>query len=113
MAAWKNLTPGERRKLKTSLLEALSERGIDATRVEFDPSGLPGRYRLIVVAPEFGQLDYSERLAVLWSAIGESWPRVDQLRLTLVFPLDPSEVPINGRGGPDAARRTRRKRNSA
>lgn len=101
MADWNNLTTSELTVLYKSLRNALSERGITATLIHLEPVGLPGRYRLFVVAPEFQRLDYSDRLSILQSCI-LTWSRVDQLRVTIPFPLSPEEVPTSDAAPSDA-----------
>lgn len=93
MAEWKNLTSRARTALCDALRAGLSERGIDSQSIDLEASGLPGRYRLYIVAPEFANLDYSERLEVVNSVLEERWDRADRLRVTIVFPLSPDEVP--------------------
>jgi hypothetical protein len=99
MAAWKNLTSAQQNSLKKRLRDALTERGVKTVGITLEPSDLPGRYRLYVTAADFSRLDYSERLAMLSSALNESWAREDQLRLTLQFAQAPDEIPAPGPRG--------------
>ncbi len=104
MAAWKSLTTAQRSKLKADLKRALAKRGVTPVDILLEPSGLPGRYRLYVTAEDFRRLDYSERLALVSSALGEAWKRADQLRLTLQFAQAPDEIPAPTRKRPTRAR---------
>jgi hypothetical protein len=97
MAAWKNLTSAEKKRLDQALRKALTDRGIDVASTDLEAAGLAGRYRLYVVSQDFSTLDYSDRLAILGDSIKEAWDRFDQLRITLQFPLAPDEVPATPR----------------
>lgn len=93
MAAWKSLTKTQLAALSKSLAAGLDERGIEAAQIDLDPSGLRGRYRLYVVSPDFTKLDFSERLRLLQDCVTERWTRPNQLRITLMMPLSPDELP--------------------
>lgn len=93
MADWQNLTEDQQSKLKELLKARLEERGLDCNSIDLEEAGLAGRYRLYVVSGDFAKLDYADRLKLLSDSIAAAWPRADQLRITLQFPLSPDEVP--------------------
>lgn len=92
MAAERGLSAKRQRALKDMVSAGLLERSIHG-RVDLQPSGLPGRYRLFVVAPEFAGLAEAERQDTIWMVLKECWPREDQLRLTLTLCLSENEAP--------------------
>jgi hypothetical protein len=77
---------------RTAIYRGLEERQFKVEEVSLLKSGLVGRYRLIVVSPEFKSLPEGERQAVLWNVLKENWERQDQLRLTLCLGLTPAEA---------------------
>lgn len=113
MAAWKNLSARQIETLRATLVNGLDERGISELNIKFDPSGLAGRYRLYVISPDFEKLDFSERLNIVSETMRESWPRHDQLRITLLLPLSPSEVPAEVNGRKERSGQPRPRRRSA
>ena len=91
MAKKENLTSGARKKLEAKVAKALKEHGYKA-RVELEPSGLPGHYRLFVVSPDFQKLSEAERQDILWRILKAEWGRGDQLRITLSLMLTDKET---------------------
>lgn len=91
MASKPNLTNDEVARLTAAVLDGLREREIDGT-VELEESGLPGRYRLFVVSPDFDGLLEAERQEIIWRVLKERWPREHQLRITLSVGLSPAEA---------------------
>jgi len=94
MAPTKNLKPGQMNKLKASVRSGLREHRIKA-KVDLEPSGLPGRYRLYVVSKDFARLQEAERQDILWRVIKDCWTREDQLRITLSLALTEKEAGVS------------------
>jgi hypothetical protein len=94
MAAIKSLKVSEIKKLKASLVSGLRDYGIRA-EVDFEPSGLTGRYRLYVVSKDFDKLQEAERQDMLWRVIKDRWTRQDQLRITLSLALTEKEAGVS------------------
>ena len=95
MAAQPSLTTEQQDRLRGELTNGFAEREINA-RVELEESGLPGRYRIYITAPEFEQLTEVERQDVLWQILRERWTREDQLRITLALTLSQQEATEDG-----------------
>ncbi len=88
---YSRLTKAQKIRLRRSLVERLSEAGIDAN-VQLEDSPLAGHYRLYVIADAFDRLLEIERQDILWRALKDVWSRDDQLRLTLSLALSPEEA---------------------
>ena len=91
MAKKQDLTSRARKQLETKVAKALGEHGYKA-KVELEPSGLPGRYRLFVVSRDFEKLSEAERQDILWRILKAEWDRGDQLRITLSLVLTEKEA---------------------
>ncbi len=92
MAKVASLTKNRLKKLEVALVQGLEERNIRVSEVTLLKSALAGRYRLIVISPDFKSLPEGERQTILWSVLKENWERRDQLRLTLCLGLSPEEA---------------------
>ena len=91
MAAPKRLSATEKKRLERLVVKGLEERQIKA-KVDLEPSGLPGRYRLYAVSSSFAKLSEAERQDILWRVLKEQWSRSDQLRITLSVALTDKEA---------------------
>lgn len=91
MAAKQNLAKKQIQERERNIVDGLKERGIRA-EVELEKSGLPGKYRLYVISDDFEGLLEAERQSVIWKVLEETWPRADQLRLTLTLALTKAEA---------------------
>jgi stress-induced morphogen len=91
MAKVASLTKSRLKKLEAAVLTGMDERQIRTESVSLLKSGLAGRFRLVVVSPDFELLPDGERQSIIWGILKENWERSDQLRLTLCLGLTPAE----------------------
>ena len=108
MVAKKSLSSGRIAQLRSAVVEGLAERDIDAD-VRFERSAMPGRYRMIVTAPEFRRLTFGERQETIWIVLHERWPREEQLRLTTVYGFSDREADTHPEQPASKRRNGRRK----
>lgn len=92
MAKVASVTKNRLRRLEAAVLSGMEERQLKTESVTLISSGLPGRFRLIVVSPDFDSVPDGERQSIIWGILRENWERRDQLRLTLCLGLTPAEA---------------------